>query len=103
MFRRNVVLEVRLIDDLLDISRIRRGSLVIACEIVDAHDLVYHVIDICRDEPHNAELQLDIDLLAQCHHVDADPIRFQQALWNLIKNAIKFTPAGGTDHRSLAQ
>jgi PAS domain S-box-containing protein len=95
MIRRNVVLEVRLIDDLLDLSRIRHESLVLEREIVDAHDLVRQVIEICRDDPHSSKLQLDIDLLAQCHHVDADPIRFQQALWNLIKNAIKFTPPGG--------
>ncbi len=95
MIRRNVVLEVRLIDDLLDLSRIRRGSLLFKREIVDAHQLVRQVIDICCDDRQAAELQLDIDLLAQWHHIDADPIRFQQALWNLIKNAIKFTPAGG--------
>ena len=95
MIRRNVVLEVRLIDDLLDLSRIRRGSLHLHRELIDAHQLIQNVIDICRDDLRTAELQLQTNLLASRHHVDADPIRFQQALWNLIKNAIKFTPAGG--------
>jgi signal transduction histidine kinase/ActR/RegA family two-component response regulator len=95
MIRRNVVLEVRLIDDLLDLSRIRRGSLHLQRELIDAHQLIHNVIDICRDEFRIAELQLQTNLLASRHHIDADPIRFQQALWNLIKNAIKFTPAGG--------
>jgi signal transduction histidine kinase/ActR/RegA family two-component response regulator len=95
MIRRNVVLEVRLIDDLLDLSRIRRGSLHLQRELIDAHQLIHNVIDICRDDLRIAELQLQTNLLASQHHIDADPIRFQQALWNLIKNAIKFTPAGG--------
>ena len=83
------------IDDLLDLSRIRRGSLHLKRELIDAHQLVHNVIDICRDDLQNAELRLQANLLANQHHVDVDPIRFQQALWNLIKNAIKFTPAGG--------
>jgi signal transduction histidine kinase/ActR/RegA family two-component response regulator len=95
MIRRNVVLESRLIDDLLDLSRIRRGSLVFKRERVDAHQLVHDVINICRDDLRAAQLKLVIELVAHEHHVDADPIRFQQALWNVIKNAIKFTPAGG--------
>jgi signal transduction histidine kinase/ActR/RegA family two-component response regulator len=95
MIRRNIVLEVRLIDDLLDLSRIRRGSLHLQRELTDAHTLIQNVIDLCRDDLGNAKLELHVDLLADRHHVDADPIRFQQALWNLIKNAIKFTPTGG--------
>jgi PAS domain S-box-containing protein len=95
MIRRNVILEVRLIDDLLDLSRIRRGSLHLQRELIDAHQLIHNVIDICRDDLRIAELQLQTNLLASQHHIDADPIRFQQALWNLIKNAIKFTAAGG--------
>ena len=89
------MLEVRLIDDLLDLSRIRRGSLHLQRELVDAHELIANVIDLCRDDLRNARLQLGIDLAAPSHHVDADPIRLQQALWNLIKNAIKFTPPDG--------
>ena len=95
MIRRNIVLEVRLIDDLLDLSRIRRGSLHLQRELTDAHKLIHNVIDLCRDDLGSAKLELEVDLRADRHHVDADPIRFQQALWNLIKNAIKFTPTGG--------
>jgi signal transduction histidine kinase/CheY-like chemotaxis protein len=95
MIRRNVVLEARLIDDLLDLSRIRTGSLIFESEVTDAHHLINQVIEICRADLTNAGLRLAVDLTAQHHHVDVDPIRFQQALWNLIKNAIKFTPAGG--------
>jgi CheY-like chemotaxis protein len=95
MIRRNVSLEARLIEDLLDISRISRGALHFKRDVVDAHELVDRAIEICRDEFGGARLELAIDLAAARHHIDADPIRFQQVLWNLVKNAIKFTPAGG--------
>jgi len=95
MIRRNVALEARLIDDLLDLSRISRGALYLKCQVIDAHELIDHVIEICRDDFHRARLQLVLDLAATRHHVDADPIRLQQALWNLVKNAIKFTSPGG--------
>jgi len=95
MIRRNVVLEARLIDDLLDLARIGRGTLNLKREVIDAHEMVDHVIEICGDDLRQARLQLVLDLGARRHHVDADPIRFQQVLWNLIKNAIKFTPSGG--------
>jgi signal transduction histidine kinase/ActR/RegA family two-component response regulator len=95
MIRRNVVVEARLIDDLLDLSRIRRGSLLFERETVDVHQLIRDVINMCRDDLRKAQLELSVNLDAQKHHIDADPIRFQQALWNLIKNAIKFTPTGG--------
>jgi PAS domain S-box-containing protein len=95
MIRRNISLEARLIDDLLDLARVRRGSLELKREIVDAHDLIKHVIAICDDDFRQADIELVLELAADAHHINADPIRFQQALWNLIKNAIKFTPARG--------
>ncbi len=95
MIRRNVDLEARLIDDLLDLARIGRDALFLERQVIDLHELIGHVVEICRDDFDRARLQLVLDLTATRHHVDADPIRLQQALWNLIKNAIKFTPAGG--------
>jgi signal transduction histidine kinase/ActR/RegA family two-component response regulator len=107
MIRRNISLEARLIDDLLDLARIRRGGLDLKREVLDAHELIKQVIAICEDDFRRAGIELGLELAAACHHVDADPIRFQQALWNLIKNAIKFTPAGGrvsvrTDDRQIS-
>jgi len=96
MIQRNVVLESRLIDDLLDFARIGRGKLTLHPEIVDAHELINHVARICQDDLRFASLQLDVYLSARRHHLNADPVRIQQVLWNLIKNAIKFTPAGGS-------
>jgi PAS domain S-box-containing protein len=96
MIRRNVALEARLIDDLLDLTRIRRGKLHLQREVIDAHELIRQVVEICRADLRSARLELALDLAARRHHVDADPARLQQVLWNLIKNAIKFTPPGGT-------
>jgi PAS domain S-box-containing protein len=64
--------------------------------VIDAHDLIQQVVEICREDLRSKGLVLALDLAARGHHVDADPARLQQVLWNLIKNAIKFTPAGGT-------
>ena len=96
MIRRNVNLEVRLIDDLLDLTRIRRGKLFLRREAVDAHELIRRVLDMCRHDPRAAGLHFELDLAARRHDVDADPIRLQQVLWNLVRNAMQFTSGGGT-------
>ena len=92
MIRRNISLEARLIDDLLDLARIRRGALHLKREVTDAHEMINHVLAICDDDFRRAALELSVDLRAADSHIDADPIRFQQALWNLIKNAINSHP-----------
>jgi PAS domain S-box-containing protein len=96
MIRRNVELEARLIDDLLDLTRIAKGKLELHPQTVDAHESVRDALDICRDEIHTKGLKLGVELNAARHHVRADSARLQQVLWNLIKNAVKFTPEGGT-------
>jgi PAS domain S-box-containing protein len=96
MIQRNAHLEARLIDDLLDFARIGRGKLALQRETVDAHELINHVARICQDDLRSAQVQLDMYLAARRHLLDADPVRIQQVLWNLVKNAIKFTPAGGS-------
>ena len=95
MIRRNIELEARLIDDLLDLSRIARGRLRLELEVVDIHKLIRRAMEICRDETLVAGLHVLTELKAQHHHVTADHARIMQVVWNLIRNAAKFTPAGG--------
>ncbi|WP_435010975.1 ATP-binding protein [Tundrisphaera lichenicola] len=95
MTRRNVLLEARLIDDLLDLSRISQGKLRLSLEAIDAHRLIVQVVEICRPDAEAAGIRLELDLGAAESHVRADPARLQQVSWNLIKNAVKFTPEGG--------
>ncbi len=96
MIRQNVSLQARLIDDLLDVMRIVRGKMPLHWEVADCHRLIEQAIQICRSEVFGKELRLETSLDAARHHVNADPARLQQVVWNLIKNALKFTPAGGT-------
>jgi HAMP domain-containing protein/signal transduction histidine kinase len=95
MIRRNVELEARLIDDLLDLTRISRGKVQLNFEVVDAHTLLRNAIEICQAEIEQKHLALRLDLAAQKVHLRADSARLQQIFWNLIKNAVKFTPRDG--------
>ena len=92
MIRRNVELEARLIDDLLDLTRISKGKLQLSLEHVDAHVLLRNALDICQSEIKNKKLKVETDLGAAKVNLRADPARLQQIFWNLIKNAVKFTP-----------
>jgi two-component system CheB/CheR fusion protein len=95
MICRNVELEARLIDDLLDLTRIARGKLQLHLRKSDAHDLLGHAMEIVRDEILSRKLRLSMELNASDHIVLADAPRLQQVFWNLLKNASKFTPGQG--------
>ena len=95
MIRDNVQLEARLIDDLLDVSRIARRQMEYRFEIVDVHALIERTIEICRGQIEGKGHRLAIELAAVEHHVHGDPARLQQVLWNLLINAVKYTPEGG--------
>ena len=98
--RRNVELEARLIDDLLDLTRIARGKLQLQTETVDAHVLLRQTADMCRSDANNKRLRLELELRAARRYVLADPARLQQVFWNLLKNAVKFTAQGGVTVRT---
>jgi signal transduction histidine kinase/HAMP domain-containing protein len=95
IIRRNVELEARLIDDLLDLTRISKGKVQLNFEVVDAHTLLRNAVEICQADIEQKHLKLQLDLDAQKVNLRGDPARLQQILWNLIKNAIKFTPQDG--------
>ena len=94
MIRRNVELETRLINDLLDISRVERGQLRLQLDRVDLHRALREAVDICRDEILVSGLDVRLALVAEGHHVEADRARILQIAWNLIHNAVKFSPPG---------
>ncbi len=94
--KRNVELEVRLIDDLLDLTRITRGKLQLSRRPIDLNEVVGHAVDICRQEVADKRLHLHVKLHEAALGAIADPARIQQVIWNLIKNAVKFTVAGGS-------
>src|SRR5438046_1151551 len=95
MIRRNIELETQLIDDLLDFTRISRDKMQLRFAPVDAHLAVSNVVEICRAEAESKRLHVHLNLRANTHHVAADGAKFQQIIWNLFKNAIKFTPEDG--------
>jgi signal transduction histidine kinase len=95
MIRRNIELETQLIDDLLDFTRIARDKMQLRLAPIDAHQAVSNVVEICRADARSKKLHLHLNLQAKNCHVTADAAKFQQIIWNVLKNAIKFTPEGG--------
>jgi signal transduction histidine kinase len=95
MIRRNVELEARLIDDLLDLTGITRGKLDLSFETVDVHQALREVLEICDRDLQVKRIAVTTELHARRIFVRADPARLQQVLWNVVKNAVKFSPEEG--------
>lgn len=95
MIRRNVELESQLIDDLLDLTRIAKDKLRLKFDAIDAHPALTNVVEMCRGEADAKNIRIHTNFRAGAHFVSADAAKFQQIIWNLLKNAIKFTPNGG--------
>jgi PAS domain S-box-containing protein len=93
--QRNVQLQARLIDDLLDLTRAVRGKLELHFDRVDAHALVRDALEIARADIISKKLKVSTKYVAKQHDIWADPVRIQQVFWNLINNAVKFTSPGG--------
>src|SRR5437899_3529773 len=95
MIRRNIELETQLIDDLLDFTRLARDKMQLPFVPVDAHLAISDVVEICRAEIETKKLHVHLNLQANMHNVAAESAKFQQIIWNLLKNAVKFTPEDG--------
>jgi two-component system CheB/CheR fusion protein len=96
MIRRNVELEARLIDDVLDLARITRGALELDRRVFDLAQVVEHAVAVCRT-PEAAARGVALRVEGGAGELPAwgDPARLTQVLWNLLRNAVKFTPEGG--------
>ncbi len=94
--RKNVELEARLIDDLLDLTRITHGKLTLDRQRVDFRRVLDDALATVRAEMEQKQQAFVADLPDGRRCVDADPVRLQQVFWNILKNAVKFTPVGGT-------
>jgi signal transduction histidine kinase/ActR/RegA family two-component response regulator len=97
MVRRNVELEARLIDDLLDLTRIARGKLELSRRPTDLRQIVEQAIETCCSQDlESGRVRIVKDLEGVNHSLWADSPRLSQVFWNLLNNAVKFTPPGGT-------
>ena len=95
MIRRNVELEARLIDDLLDLTRIARDKLALNLGKVDLHQVISQALGICAAEIREKDLSIVTSLSAHPHVMRGDAARLQQVFWNLLKNAVKFSVRHG--------
>ena len=95
MIRRNVELEARLIDDLLDLTRVTRGKLEFYVGPINIHAVLHRALEICQADLDAKRQHLVLELNATRTATQGDAVRIQQVLWNLLRNAVKFTGEGG--------
>jgi len=95
VIERNAAAQLRLVEDLLDMARVISGKLRLDVKSVDIRPVVQAAIDVI--EPSAAAKHIAVGFSAESSRVvvNADPDRLQQAIWNVMSNAVKFTPAGG--------
>lgn len=92
IMRRNLILETRLIDDLLDITRVAKGKFSVQLKPVDAHRILKEALQTCHSQLEQREVALNLE--AKEHIVNADPGRLHQIVCNLLQNAVRFTAPG---------
>jgi CheY-like chemotaxis protein/two-component sensor histidine kinase len=95
LIRRNVQTLVRLINELLDLTHLAKGTVQLNLETVDAHDIIGFVLKNLESQQKSKEIGMELRLLAQQSHIHADLGKVEQVLTNLIGNAVKFTAKGG--------
>lgn len=95
LIQRNVQLEARLIDDLLDVTRLAKGKLQIERRIVSVNSVLQDALGVCKSELLKKKVRVDFDAQAPNATVEGDAPRLMQVFWNLLQNAVKFTPPGG--------
>src|SRR5262249_22141455 len=92
---RNVRAQTQIVNDLLDMSRIMTGQVRLDLQTVDLRDAVSNAVENIRPAADVKRVRLEKDLDSDIGRIKVDPVRLNQVLWNLIANAVKFTPPGG--------
>lgn len=96
MIRRNLELESALIDELMNFVAVGQQKVRLHLEYIDVHETLRLVLEICHSDLEAKQIKVLLGLRASSHWVQADSLRLQQVMWNLLKNAIKFSPPGST-------
>jgi signal transduction histidine kinase len=95
VIERNARAQTKLIEDLLDVSRISTGKLRLNTQVTEVATVVRAAADAVKPTADARGVELAVDVPRQSLRIVADPDRLQQVVWNLLANAVKFTPAGG--------
>jgi PAS domain S-box-containing protein len=95
IIERNARFQEQLVSDLLDMSRIISGKLRLELKRIELRDVVESAVDMVRPAAASKGVRLESAIELRREDIDADPNRLHQVVWNLISNAIKFTPKGG--------
>lgn len=92
---RNVKLELQLVEDILGLSQLRRGKLEITKEVVSLNETIKNAVESIRFPAEQKHIQVEVTLDDHEAAVLGDARRLEQIVWNLLTNAVKFTPRGG--------
>ncbi len=93
MVCKNIDLETRLIDDLLDSTEISRGRVKLCKRHIDLHQLLWQTLQLLTKETDQKALSIEFSLHARRRQVHADPMRIEQVIRNVVRNAIKYSPS----------
>ncbi|HVF89641.1 MAG TPA: response regulator [Blastocatellia bacterium] len=100
---RNAKSQAKIIEDILDVSRIISGKLRIEAHSLDLVPIIEMAVDAVRPAAEAKAIQIQVSLEPEVGPLRGDPNRLQQVAWNLLSNAVKFTPNGGEIHVTLEQ
>ena len=103
ILRRNAIAQAQLVSDLLDLSRLQLGKFSLNRQVVSLTKTINDAVETVRDEALAKGLAVKIEMSNELIFVDGDPLRMEQIVWNLLNNAVKFTPSGGTVTVKLAK
>lgn len=95
VIKKHAAMQARLIDDLLDVTKIAKGKFQLSLAVIDVHEVLRTVVETCSADLESKQLALSIELKATNYHRGADADRLQQVFWNLLKNAINYTSPEG--------